>query len=227
MRNPLNTNQTLYYLPAYKGFPVQVSHGPLVEEYLQQLFVVFRDCVFSHRRGFVLRVDLRYSQNHALPHDINTNAPLQRFLASLQAKLDHKDRQRYQQTGRVNAHGMRYVWAREIGVSSGIPHYHLALFFNGDAYRSHGNYNDLHAPALCNRIRAAWASALRLPIEVAARLVSFPPNGSWRIERKAETCFAAFKACSYLCKAATKPFGQGAHCFGSSQNHVPVGRTFE
>ena len=221
MRNPNNANQTLHFAPFYKAFPVQVSHGPLVRPYLEKLFVVFRDCVHSHPRGFAVRVDLRFGQHLSLPQDVHTNAPVQRFLASLKAILDHKDQQRYQQTGRVNAHGMRYAWAREVGRRGGMPHYHLVLFFNGDAYRGLGNYADPQAPALCNRIRQAWASALGLPVGVVGGLVSFPPGGSWHIDRNHLTCVAAFKACSYLCKVATKPFGQGISCFGTSQNHVP------
>ena len=41
MRNPFNTNQTLYLEPSYNGFPVQSNRGPLIEPYLKRLYGLF------------------------------------------------------------------------------------------------------------------------------------------------------------------------------------------
>ncbi len=223
MRNSNNTNQTLHFDPLYQGLRVQVSQGPLIREYLERQLQVFTDAMYYNPRVYAVRVDLRFSQSQDLPDFVHTNLPIHRFISSLRSKLYHKDNLRWRKKKRVNRHEMRYVWTREVGSRNGMPHYHLMLFFNGDAYRSLGNFADLNALGLCNRIREAWGSALGLPMVSSARLVSFPAGGRWMIRRDdVKTYRAAFFACSYLCKAATKPYGQGLNLFDGSRRVVPV-----
>ena len=219
MRNPHNTNQTLHFDPFYKAFPVQVRRrGPLILEYLERLHRVLADALNAHRRLFVVRIDLRYSLSRPLPSDALTNEPIQKFLASLKAKLDYKDLSRRQDTGRVNEHDMRYAWALEVGSQSARPHYHVVLMFNGDAYRSLGDYSNPGAEGLYRRILEAWAGVIGLSVEDAQGLVSVCRGGQWKLDHVDQSAYKdAFFACSYLCKAATKPFGRMVSCFGASR----------
>lgn len=218
MRNPFNTNQTLYLEPSYNGFPVQSNRGPLIEPYLKRLYGLFVAAMNQYSRSHVVRLDLHFSANDELPDIAKTNIPIERFLASLKAKLDHKDRVTRRKTGRVNHHGLRYAWAREIGPESQRPHYHLLLILNGNAYRSIGNYADVETPGLYKLCHEAWASAISQPYDLAYGLVGVVQNGQWSLDRMNREVFAdALYAASYLCKARSKVFELGFHGFGCSR----------
>lgn len=69
-----------------------------------------------------------------------------------------------------------------------------------------------------NRLVEAWASVLSLSVEAVSGLVEIPSNPYYHLNREdlagqAEFFFRA----SYLCKAATKVFGDGHHGFGASR----------
>lgn len=218
MRNSNNTNQHLYFKPTFKGFPVQTARGPLIEGYLKALHGVFVRAIESHQRLFMVRIDLRYSLRFDLAPDADTNGPVIRFIHSLTSQLNHKENKRRKQGLKVNRHDMRCAWAREIGEESGVPHYHMVLIFNGSAYRSLGNYSDPEAPGLYQLMHRAWARATGVPEDLAGGLVSLPSNGHWYVKRSEQDFVKdAFHASSYLCKAATKRFELGVHCFGCSR----------
>lgn len=218
MRNPFNPNQTLFLEPTYKSFPVQTHQGPLIEKYLQHLHRMFVSAMNEYSRLYVVRLDLRFRAGDDLPDIARTNIPIKSFLASLKAKLDHKDLIKLKTRGRFNPHGMRYAWAREIGPDSQRPHYHLLLILNGDAYRALGNYRDPEQPGLYRSCQQAWASAIGQPFDLADGLVSVVPNGQWNLNRIDQEVFRdAFFAASYLCKARSKVFELGFHGFGGSR----------
>ncbi|MNY80024.1 hypothetical protein D3C86_2209050 [compost metagenome] len=69
-----------------------------------------------------------------------------------------------------------------------------------------------------NRLVEAWASALRLSVEVMSGLVEIPNNPSYPINRDDPVGQEAFfYRASYLCKSATKAYGDGSHGFGCSR----------
>lgn len=217
MRNPNNTNQKFFSHPTFRGLSVQTFKGPLIEQYLVRLHAVFERARANHSRVFVSRIDLHFSQRFDLPDIAVTNLAIQRFFANLRYRLDRKDDMARAEKGRVNPHDMRFAWAREIGPESGVPHYHVVLLLNGDAYRSVGDYSDPEAPGLYQRLQDAWASAIGLDFDLAHGLVSVAPNSQWLLHRGDDHNYAqAFYACSYLCKAESKMFELGFHGFGTS-----------
>ncbi|PHR17756.1 MAG: transposase [Sphingopyxis sp.] len=218
MRNPSNTNQTLFHEPIYKGFAVQTHKGPLILNYLDRLHGLFAAALNQYSSLYVVRLDLHFSNREELPDDACTNAPIERFLASLKAKLDWRDASIRKQHGRVNRHGMRYAWAREIGPESQRPHYHLVLILNKSAFQSLGNYSDPSAPGLYRICFEAWASAIHQPYDLAEGLVSVVSDGQWHLNRIDQGPYReALFAASYLCKARSKVFELGFHCFGCSR----------
>lgn len=218
MRNPNNTNQELYYRNNYEGYPVQTTHGPLIKSYLDRLYSLMMVETNRHRRLFVVRLDLRFSARFELPDMAVTNQPLQRFVEFLKYQLNAKDARTLRAKGRLNPHGMSYAWAREVGPESYGPHYHLLLMFNGDSYRTVGNYSNPEAPGLYQRLQEAWSYAIQLDFDLAHGLVSVVPNGQWMLNKTDGAAFAEiFHAASYLCKAGSKVFQLGFHCFGTSR----------
>ncbi|MEH6801332.1 MAG: inovirus Gp2 family protein [Halopseudomonas sabulinigri] len=198
---------------------MQIHQGAQIEPYLAGLHAAFELALANHSRIFVVRFDLHFSQHFDLPDIAVTNIAIQKFCNNLRYRLDRKDDMTRVERGRVNPHDMRFAWAREIGPDSGLPHYHVALLLNGDAYRSIGDYSDPEAPGLYRRLQEAWASAIRLDFDLAHGLVSVVPNGQWMLHRGDDYALAnAFYACSYLCKAETKVFELGFHCFGTSRS---------
>lgn len=69
-----------------------------------------------------------------------------------------------------------------------------------------------------NRLHEAWASALGLPVSAVSGLVHVPDNAYYFLRRDDQASIAAFFfRASYMCKAATKVYGNGGHGFGSSR----------
>ena len=69
-----------------------------------------------------------------------------------------------------------------------------------------------------NRLAQAWASALGLSVEDVRGLVEIPANPAYCIRRNDPQSQADFfYRASYLCKVATKVYGNGLHGFGASR----------
>ena len=101
----------------------------------------------------------------------------------------------------------------------GKPHYHFLILLNRDAYSTLGHF-DSDLENMSSRIRGAWASALAITWEQSAGLVEFPKNSTYRInntEGDPATAELVMRA-SYLCKAATKQYGDRRHSFGYSRD---------
>jgi hypothetical protein len=115
----------------------------------------------------------------------------------------------------VHDNRVRYVWARE-QVSSDYPHYHLAILLNGQAYRRLGSYTS--DKGLVRAIKEAWESALGLDeSQDNDGLVSYPRDSDFILtrddERTRRNCFSRL---SYLCKVASKRYGDRSRNFGYS-----------
>ena len=215
IRHSQNTNLTLYYETHYQEFPIQTNIGPLVSEYLGSLKTVIDLSLQHYGRIFAFRLDLRFPigmhQSHA-----DNNLVLERFIASFKAKIRH-NRNKAQEANRY-AHDtiVRYAWCRELG-QHGIPHYHLVVLLNNDAFCTLGKF-EMDRDNLFNRVHEAWASALGLTVADVIGLVEFPENPFYRLQRTDPNSVAEFfYRASYLCKAETKHFGNGVHGFGASR----------
>lgn len=215
-RHPTNQNLTLYYDSMYLGLPVQFDKGPFILEYLHRLHQTMACAINQYRRVFAFRFDLRFpsDQNH---HFHAGNEVIDRFFESFKAKLRHNRKMALRENKHAHETVVRYVWTREIG-QHGHPHYHLAIVLNYDAFCALGSF----VPGrdnMFNRLQEAWASALGLPLDAVAGLVEIPDNPCYHIYRDDNESIARFfYRASYLCKAATKVFGDGCHGFGASRN---------
>jgi hypothetical protein len=216
LRHPGNTNLNLYFAPTFAGRPLLVSSAPFIREYLHRLDETIKKSIEQYSRVFAFRVDLRLPANTQLPACAYTNQVIDRFIGSFKAKIRHNRRMALISNPKAHASEVRYVWARELG-QHGLPHYHLVILLNRDAYKVLGSINS-ESDNIIHRLQSAWASALGLPGEDIRGTVHIPANADYFLDRgQPEGQDELFKRASYICKAATKFFGDGQHGFGSSR----------
>lgn len=214
-RHPENNNLQLYFGKFFQGLPVQHQSAPLVEEYLTRTLFVIHRALQQYSRVFAFRVDLRFPANQFLL-DSETNKPIERFLASFKAKIRHNRNIRLKTFEYAHDTTVRYIWCREIG-QNGLPHYHLALLLNKDAFCALGQFK-MERNNIYNRLIEAWASALQLTVEDSIGLVHIPKKHCyWLSKDDIDEFRDFFYRVSYLCKAETKHFGDGVHSFGTSR----------
>jgi hypothetical protein len=214
MTYQFNPNHTLHFGPEYAGLPIQVK-GPFISEYLHRLHCTMNRALDHYREVFAFRFDLRLPANH-FPGSAYENQLIDRFIESFKAKIKHN--RQMARRGKPYAHDsvVRYVWAKEVGHRS-RPHYHLAILLNKDAFCAVGAYEP-GRDNMFNRLHEAWASALGLPVSAVSGLVHFPDNACYFLRRDDQGSTADFfYRASYMCKAATKAYGNGGHGFGSSR----------
>ncbi len=211
-RHPENRNLRLHYEDTFHNLPVLASDDrPLVANYLETMEQVIDQAMEDYSRVFVFRLDLRFPYDY--DQDVSNNT-IRRFLDSFTAKLEASEQRRRSST-RVQDNRVRYLWARE-QVSSDYPHYHLAILLNGHAYRRVGSYMAEHG--LARAIKEAWVRALELDERGDHEgLVSYPRDSEFILtrddERARRTCFSRL---SYLCKVASKRYGDRSRNFGCS-----------
>ncbi|EMA4529137.1 TPA: inovirus Gp2 family protein [Pseudomonas aeruginosa] len=216
LRHPQNTNLHIHADDLFEGLPVMIEKGPFVTEYLVALKRTIDLTLNQYSRVFAFRVDLRLPTNGSAPGYACTNAILNRFLESFKAKIKHNRYMARQKNKYAHECTVRYVWAREIGRND-RPHYHLLFLLNHDAFYTLGRINS-DSDNMYSRLNEAWASALGLSLEAIAGLVHVPENPVYRLHRdNLEAQRALFYRASYLCKSATKRFGDGNHGFGHSR----------
>jgi len=213
-----NPAHRLWWAGCYQGMWVQAQKGPLIENYLESLLWVMNQAREDCGRLFAIRVDLRFPEGY-MGYTGADNTYIRRFLDCFLWELDV--------AGITKPHKMRYAWCHEKSTSH-HHHYHLLLLLNGDAYNQLGcmkksedggyGYSNLY-----HRIVRAWSNTLNWPQEGMELLARIPekPYGAlatWFFRSDDQPAFAdVFGAASYLCKEATKPIGQGVHCFDGSR----------
>ncbi|MNJ21300.1 hypothetical protein D3C77_156480 [compost metagenome] len=213
-RHPGNSNLTLCREDHYRGQPIQVNKGPFVRSYLRRLDWTVCRALDEYSRVFAFRFDLRFPAAVDLPD--YTNKVTDRFLESFKAKIKH-NRLKAGSSGKyIHDTKVRYVWTREIGCL-GRPHYHFLILLNRDAFHRLGKFES-GRDNIFNRLVEAWASALRLSVDEVSGLVHIPDNPTYHLHRDDELGQQElFYRASYLCKAATKVYGDGQHGFGYSR----------
>lgn len=217
LRHSLNTNLLLHTDHLFRGYPVQVEKGPLVANYLAVLADVLENVLSQYPRVFAFRCDLRLPAGTEKSDQADSNEMLNRFFASLKAKITHSRELARKKNGYAHTSSVRYVWAREMGAINGHVHYHLVILLNADAFNTLGQF-ELGRSNLFNRIIEAWAGAWAIETSLSQGLVEFPADSRYLLRRGEDAITANFfYRASYLCKVATKPFGQGVHCFGASR----------
>jgi len=213
-RHPKNNNLKLFFGESYEGFDVLLQHLPMVEEYLSRTLYVTRLALLKHPRTFAFRVDLHFPADWSF--GTNDNKPLERFIASFRAKIFHNRKLRAEESEYAHSTAVSYIWCREIG-EHGIPHYHLAILLNRDAFIKLGKF-EIGRKNLYNLLVEAWASALKLPVTDMRGLAHIPENHAYTLTPDDRDAFNDFFCrVSYLCKSRTKHFGDGVHSFGTSR----------
>lgn len=209
-----NPNLTQFAGNNYAGLPIQANKGPFALEYLDGVYATIQRALADYPRLFAVRFDLHYPRNQALPAEAGSSVVIDRFVASLKAKIRHDRSRAAELNKRVHDTVVRYVWVKEYGAES-RPHYHFLLLLNRDAYHTLGFFNSQNEN-LYSRIVSAWASALQLTWDEALGLVHIPDNPTYQVRDSVE--FAAlFYRVSYMCKVKTKRYGGWEHAFGCSR----------
>ncbi|WP_286954010.1 MULTISPECIES: inovirus Gp2 family protein [unclassified Pseudomonas] len=220
LRHPDNTNLHIHTGDLFEGLPIMFDKGPFVTEYLAALKRTIDNALNQYPRGLAFRIDLRLPVGIVLPDYAYTNQVMSRFIESFKAKIEHNRLKVREQNKYAHDCRVRYVWAREVGWE-GRPHYHLLILLNRDAFYTVGRLQSV-SPNMISRMQEAWASALKCEVEQVRGLVHIPPNAEYRVDRdfrpgNVDQLPELFHRASYLCKAATKRYGEGAHGFGCSR----------
>ncbi|WP_395763667.1 inovirus Gp2 family protein [Stutzerimonas balearica] len=216
LRHSVNTNLHLYREPTYEGLPVMADKGPFVREYLFRLKHTIDQALGQYPRVLAYRVDLRLPQGVELPDHASTNLVISRFIESFKAKIEHNRGRARERNQYAHDCKVRYVWSREVG-QSGRQHYHLLILLNGDAYYTVGRLGSKNTNMI-SRMQEAWASALGLSVDQAGGLVHIPGKAEYRVERGSRDRLPElFNRASYLCKSATKSYGDRQRGFDTSR----------
>lgn len=220
LRHPLNSNLHLHKGSTFEGLPLMIDKGPFILEYLVRLKDTIELALEHYPRVLAIRADLRLPRGMHLPEQVSTNQVITRFFDSFKARIDYnryKARERY-----PYAHGckVRYVWTREVS-REGHQHYHLLILLNRDAFYTKGRLGS-DATNMISRMEDSWSYALGISENEVKGLVHFPENGQYRINRivrlgDEDQLPELFKRASYLCKAATKSYGNRLRGFSTSK----------
>lgn len=212
-----NTHLQLYNERTYRGLPVNLNHGPLIEEYLDALHDVVEAALRANRRVFAFRVDLHLPADCCDEHGLYDNNIVRRFIESLKAQIKHNRMLAKRERPTAAGTAVRYMWVREQR-NSEHPHWHLVILLNFDAFRSIGQFR-LGNDNMYSRVVKAWASALQLPVTEAEGLVHFPDKPAYELYRDDEASLQPFfHRASYLCKAETKRYGDRQRGFAYSRS---------
>jgi hypothetical protein len=201
------------------------NRGPLNMDYMNRIEQTIYRALGEYPRTMAVRVDLRspVQGDTDMPRCFATvdSGAISRFFESLTAQLDADTARKAKSRIRVYPCTLRYVWVKEKNQEF-KDHYHVLLLLNKDAYAHLGRFSSTRTN-LVNKIRQAWASALRINAEVSAPLVYIPENPIYYLDRNAPDEVFIKKLnklvyrVSYLAKKETKQYGDGFRSFGCSR----------
>lgn len=213
----------------YQGLPILRSLDELNCDYLNTIRKPMENAVDEYPRVFAVRFDLHQPESDAFDclsrDEIFGNDSLSirrtdlatRFIRSLKAKLEAHERKARRGGIRVYPCTVRFVWVRERDRSTN-DHYHFVLLLNKDRFWRLGNSK--RTGSLAWTITSAWASALNSDVDSIRRLVHFPDNACYVLERNREGFIEQFNdlfcRLSYFAKYATKHNDEGNRCIGRS-----------
>lgn len=219
LRHPDNHNLHLHYDDTFESLPVMVDKGPFIREYLSDLKHTIELAMAEYPRVLAFRVDLRLPRGIELPDYAYTNQAISRFFESFTKKIRYHQ-EKVHERGYARGCKVRYVWSREIPQGT-RPHYHVLILLNRDAYYTVGRLRSERVNMI-SRMEGAWASALGLSVEQIRGVVHIPESPEYRIDRYVrpgdlDELPALFRRASYLCKKATKSFGDRQRGFDTSR----------
>jgi len=219
LRHPDNNNLSLHYADTFEGFPLMSDKGPFIREYLSALKHTIELAMAEYPRMLAFRVDLRLPQGIELPDYAYTNQVISKFFESFSKKIQYHQ-ERVGERGYARGCKVRYVWSRETG-QGGKQHYHLLILLNRDAYYTVGRLGSERVNMI-SRIEESWAGALRVTVDQVEGLVHIPKNAEYRVDQHVrrgdvDELPVLFNRASYLCKVATKSFGDRQRGFDTSR----------
>ncbi|MCT5252126.1 inovirus Gp2 family protein [Pseudomonas aeruginosa] len=220
LRHPDNNNLSLHYDDTYDGLPVMSETGPFIREYLSDLKHTIDLALAEYPRVFAFRVDLRLPRGIELPDYAYTNQVISDFFESFTRKIRYDQERVRQRDGYARGCKVRYAWSREVP-RGGRPHYHVLILLNRDAYYTVGRLRSARVN-MVSRMGESWAGALGISIDQAGGLVHIPQNAEYHVDRYVERgeddeLPALFYRASYLCKVATKSYGDRQRGFDRSR----------
>src|SRR5690606_5015111 len=145
---------------------------------------------------------------------------IRNFIKGLRKRLQDYKTDKRLAGKRVNSVGFSYVWAREYGLRSSKPHFHLLLLFNGHTFNTLGHFSNTQE-SLYNRIGESWGEALGIHVAEGSKFTHFPQTGQYLVDsRDLSQVTQVFRRASYLAKVASKGFKDGFHAFRSEERRV-------
>ena len=219
LRHPDNKNLHLHYDDTFEGFQLMRDKGPFIRESLSALKHTIDLALADYPRVLAFRVDLYVPKDIKLPVYAYTNKAITKFFESFTKKIKYHQN-RVAERGYSRGCKVRYVWSREIG-QGGRLHYHLLILLNRDAYYKLGLLRS-EKINMFRRIEESWASTLELSVDQVRGLVHKPQKAEYLINRatrrdKVDEMPEMFKRASYLCKKATKHYGDRQRSFDTSR----------
>ncbi|HGP2851267.1 TPA: inovirus-type Gp2 protein, partial [Pseudomonas aeruginosa] len=142
------------------------------------------------------------------------------FFESFTKKIHYDQERVRQRDGYARGCKVRYAWSREVP-GGGRPHYHVLILLNRDAYYTVGRLRSARANMI-SRMGESWAGALGISVDQAGGLVNIPKNAEYRVDRyvrrgEEDELPVLFYRASYLCKVATKSYGNRQRGFDTSR----------
>lgn len=228
LRHPDNNNLHLHYADTFEGLPLMINKGPFIREYLSDLKRTIELVLAEYSRVLAFRVDLRLPHGIDLNDHTYTNQVISRFFESFSKKIRYHQ-EKIAERGYARGCKVRYVWSRETP-QGGRPHYHLLILLNRDAYYTIGQLCSERVNMI-SRMEESWAGALDLSVDQVSGLVNIPDNETYRVDRNprvrkvagsarkvlVDELPALFYRASYLCKVATKSYGDRQRGFDTSR----------
>lgn len=220
LRHPANANLSQHYNETFEGLPLMSDKGPFIREHLAALKRTIELAMDQYPRVLAFRVDLRLPLDIDLPDYACTNQVISRFFASFTKKIQHHQEKVRERDGYARGCKVRYVWSREVGQRD-RPHYHLLVLLNRDAYYTVGRLRS-EKVNMISRMEDSWAGALGISTDQVSGLVEIPKNAEYRVDRNVrpddiDELPELFRRASYLCKAATKRYGDRQRGFDASR----------
>ena len=214
----------------YLDMPCQDGCGEFNNEYLNKINHAMQITTSEYNRVFAFRVDLRLPSDLENYHIRHADDPchrytkmrgdVSRFIESFKSIIKCDLIAKVKRGKRVYACKPRFIWCKERNESISY-HYHMLILLNKDAYFTLGTFDSDTSMAF--KVQKAWSSALGLiDVNHAKRLVHFPANSSYFIDRNSELFERQYEdlfyRTSYLAKVETKDYGGKQRNFGYSLN---------
>ncbi|EAA4435930.1 inovirus Gp2 family protein [Salmonella enterica] len=200
-------------------------HAPFNKRYLERMWMVLNNAIDQYPRTLAVIAILRLPEYRDIDDSISNTSDhngnvISRFIESLKEKITAYQNRKVRRNIRVHYSELRYAWVREYD-QGGKPHYHIALFFNHDAFNTLGNYRN-KSDNLGTLIENAWLSALSLSAFHEYRtLVHFPDNPLYYLHTHSTDFIDIYNSLtfrlSYFAKERSKIYSRDNRSFGCSQ----------